>query len=139
MISVDFTELYRQIERLNKFLNSINETVERIDEVIRSLSQMELGETLDELYIIKRRLSDSVDDTQRDINKLKKIILLYIECETEIAGNIDNLPVNFPNYSEMNFMFTAGHTAPRIGFMLKTNSFENRSIINEEWLNNLIY
>ena len=142
LISVDFISLSQQIEHLTMLKDDIRAEIDRIELVINSIAYMELYEAEDELWIVMRRLLDSADEIDKNIKKLRRILDLYNECENEILQIVYELPLNMP----FNPIFQYGSVFPHgkidmLPFIVElgTNSFGSHSIVNDEWLNDLIY
>lgn len=140
LISVDFISLSRQIEQLIIFREYIHDVAGQIGEVIHTIAYMNLYETEDELKILMRRLLDSADDIDDDINKLRKILDLYNECETEIEHTVDNLPLNMSTKSIADrAIIGKSDIWEHLVVNLKANSFGSHSVVNDDWLNDIMY
>lgn len=144
LISVDFVSLFNEIDRMEKYREAVTEAVSRVGSVNNALAEMALGDIEDELSILLRRLQDSADDIDRQISKLRKILELYNECEMQIEKAVDNLPLNMPLQSDRPVLGTVSGSGNRVSFdpfaiKLGSNSFTGHSVINDEWLNDLIY
>lgn len=142
-ISVDLLSLSHQIKLLEKIRGSVYETIDRTEAVIRSISYMELHGAEDELQIVFRRMLDSADNIDMLICKLRRILELYNECETEIVKLVDDLPLNMSVFSTAK-MFSAVRKENMIdinnfAYVLGGNSYVSHSVVNDDWLNDLIY
>ena len=73
IISVDFMSLYQQIECLKRLKYDIYEEIDRVEGIMHILDNKQIGDTVDELKNIIRKLEDSADEIEIDIKKLQKI------------------------------------------------------------------
>lgn len=134
LISVDFISLEMQIQRLENYLSFLEETYDKIQIVLKSIDYMELGEIEDELRRVVYNFQDIIDDTVIHITKLKKICELYDECENSILSSVIDLPLDMP-------MRSNAPNNHKTGGILNHNIdiFSGHSVINEEWLDKLIF
>ena len=145
LISVDFVSLDLQVEQLRKCLDFMNDMQDRTSDIYRSLKDMELGEIENEMAASLRYFTESADQIAAAVRKLEQIIDLYNECENSIFTAAGNLPYNMPSRntgaSGNNFENTALPINISSGIFseLKTSYFSGHQIMNEEWLDNLIY
>ena len=142
---MDFVSLDLQVEQLLKCLDFMNEMQDRVADIYRSLKSMELGELENEMAASLRYFTESADQIAAAVRKLKRIIDLYDECENIIFASAGNLPYNMPSRnigsSENNFENIALpiNVSSEIFAELKTSYFSGHQIMNEEWLDKLIY
>lgn len=135
LISVDFVSLEIQVKRLEEYLHFLKETYDKIQYVFRIIENMGLSEIEDELRHVSHIFQDTIDDTVIDIAKLKKICELYNECENSITSAVIDLPLNMPRRN--NNLISAN----KLNYLFDQNigAFSGRSVINEEWLDKLIF
>lgn len=134
LISVDFVSLEIQIKRLEEYSYFVEEIYDKIQSVFHILENMSLEEIEDELRYIIHALQNEMDNIAADIAKLKKIYTLYDECENNILSEISDLPLDMlkRNNSANDFKL---HKL----FDQNTVTFSGNSVINEEWLAELIF
>ena len=135
LISVDFVSLEIQVKRLEKYLHFLEETYDKIQYIFRTIENMGLSEIEDELRHVSHIFQDTIDDTVIDIAKLKRICELYNECENSITSAVIALPLNMPRLDN-NLI-----SAHKLNYLFNQNigAFSGHSVINEEWLDNLIF
>ena len=135
LISVDFVSLEIQVKRLEEYLHFLEETYDKIQYVFRTIENMGLSEIEDELRHVSHNFQDTIDDTVIDIAKLKKICELYNECENSITSAVIALPLNMPRRN--NNLISAN----KLNYLFNQNigAFSGHFVINEEWLDNLIF
>lgn len=135
LISVDFVSLEIQVKRLEEYLHFLEETYDKIQYVFRIIENMGLSEIEDELRHVSHIFQDTIDDTVIDIAKLKRICELYNECENSITSAVIALPLNMPRQNN-NLI-----SAHKLNYLFNQNigAFSGHSVINEEWLDKLIF
>ena len=135
LISVDFVSLEIQVKRLEEYLHFLEETYNKIQYVFRIIENMGLSEIEDELRHVSHIFQDTIDDTVIDIAKLKRICELYNECENSITSAVIALPLNMPRQNN-NLI-----SAHKLNYLFNQNigAFLGHSVINEEWLDKLIF
>ncbi|MBD5145364.1 MAG: hypothetical protein HDT21_05545 [Ruminococcus sp.] len=135
LISVDFVSLEIQVKRLEEYLHFLEETYNKIQYVFRIIENMGLSEIEDELRHVSHIFQDTIDDTVIDIAKLKRICELYNECENSITSAVIALPLNMPRQNN-NLI-----SAHKLNYLFNQNigAFSGHSVINEEWLDKLIF
>lgn len=135
LISVDFVSLEIQVKRLEEYLHFLEETYDKIQYVFRIIENMGLSEIEDELRHVSHIFQDTIDDTVIDIAKLKRICELYNECENSITSAVIALPLNMPRRN--NNLISAN----KLNYLFNQNigAFSGHSVINEEWLDKLIF
>ncbi len=135
LISVDFVSLEIQIKRLEEYLHFLEETHDKIQYVFLTIENMELSKIEDELRHVSHIFQDTIDDTVIDIAKLKRICELYNECENSITSAVIDLPLNMPRQNN-NLI-----SAHKLNYLFNQNigAFSGHSVINEEWLDKLIF
>lgn len=140
-ISVDFISLSLQADRLLTVKERVHSEIITIEDVVRKISAFDLGATLDELRITLTKLYNIEDEIELDYKKLNKILDIYTDCETDIYHLVDNLPLNMPQAFkfEYNTVFDSGLYLDNFMVVLNKDRFDNRLIINEDWLTELLY
>ncbi|MCM1577913.1 MAG: hypothetical protein NC078_03840 [Ruminococcus sp.] len=134
IISVDFSSLEDQIGRLISFAELLEQACESIHAVISDISNMELGENEDELKISYNRLAGEKEYIYGCAHRLKKILELYGECENSILSDISRLPLDMPSEHAPGAAYnTPRFTSPETGV------FSGHSVINDDWLEKLIF
>lgn len=137
IISVDFMSLYQQIERLKRLKYDIYEEIDRVEGIIHILDNMQIGDTVDELKNIIRELEDSADEIEIDIKKLQKILGIYEDCEKVCEKAVDELPIAlFRDNTSFGGVLSGSGDVPKSSI---SGKFYSHSIINDDWLNELIF
>lgn len=137
IISVDFMSLYQQIERLKRLKYDIYEEIDRVEGIIHILDNMQIGDTVDELKNIIRELEDSADVIEIDIKKLQKILGIYEDCEKVCEKAVDELPIAlFRDNTSFGGVLSGSGDVPKSSI---SGKFYSHSIINDDWLNELIF
>ena len=156
LISVDFGSLERQAACLDYIRCRIEEINNRILDTAYSLDGMKPDRPVSELKAAAKRLSDIAERIERYRTELIKIIGLYEECENSITESVMEaasalllLPSTgtVPRGSEIRAFgkksgLAGGHIG-NIGFYELSDSgngfFGSHSVINDSWLEELIY
>lgn len=137
IISVDFMSLYQQIERLKRLKYDIYEEIDRVEGIMHILDNMQIGDTVDELKNIIRKLEDSADEIETDIKKLQKILGIYEDCEKVCEKAVDELPIAlFRDNTSFGGVLSGSGDVPKSSI---SGKFYSHSIINDDWLNELIF
>ncbi len=137
IISVDFMSLYQQIERLKRLKYDIYEEIDRVEGIMHILDNMQIGDTVDELKNIIRKLEDSADEIEIDIKKLQKILGIYEDCEKVCEKAVDELPIAlFRDNTSFGGVLSGSGDVPKSSI---SGKFYSHSIINDDWLNELIF
>lgn len=137
IISVDFMSLYQQIERLERLKYDIYEEIDRVEGIMHILDNMQIGDTVDELKNIIRKLEDSADEIEIDIKKLQKILGIYEDCEKVCEKAVDELPITlFRDNTSFGGVLSGSGDVPKSSI---SGKFYSHSIINDDWLNELIF
>lgn len=137
IISVDFMSLYQQIERLKRLKYDIYEEIDRVEGIMHILDNMQIGDTVDELKNIIRELEDSADEIEIDIKKLQKILGIYEDCEKVCEKAVDELPIAlFRDNASFGGVLSGSGDVPKSSI---SGKFYSHSIINDDWLNELIF
>ncbi len=137
IISVDFMSLYQQIERLKRLKYDIYEEIDRVEGIMHILDNMQIGDTVDELKNIIRELEDSADEIEIDIKKLQKILGIYEDCEKVCEKAVDELPIAlFRDTTSFGGVLSGSGDVPKSSI---SGKFYSHSIINDDWLNELIF
>ena len=137
IISVDFMSLYQQIERLKRLKYDIYEEIDRVEGIMHILDNMQIGDTVDELKNIIRELEDSADEIEIDIKKLQKILGIYEDCEKVCEKVVDELPIAlFRDTTSFGGVLSGSGDVPKSSI---SGKFYSHSIINDDWLNELIF
>lgn len=137
IISVDFMSLYQQIERLKRLKYDIYEEIDRVGGVIHILDNMQIGDSVDELKNIIRKLEESADEIEKDIKKLQKILEIYEDCEKVCEKAVDELPIAlFRDSAAFKGALFCSGDVPKSSI---SGKFYSHSIINDDWLNELIF
>lgn len=141
LISVDFISLAIQIKRLEEYLGFIEEIYDKVRYVSRSLENMTLDEIRNELDHALRLLQEAIDEIAIDIKKLKKVYELYEECEDSVFSLVTDLPCNMPPLNKVSLQNQFWRQPPPFNFIhtIKTDVFSGHSVINEDWLDELIF
>ena len=135
LISVDFVSLEIQVKRLEEYLHFLEETYDKIQYIFQTIENMGLSEIEDELRHVSHIFQDTIADTVIDVTKLKRICELYNECENSITSAVIDLPLNMPRQNN-NLI-----SAYKLNYLFDQNigAFSGHSVMNEEWLDNLIF
>ena len=137
IISVDFMSLYQQIECLKRLKYDIYEEIDRVEGIMHILDNMQIGDTVDELKNIIRELEDSADEIEIDIKKLQKILGIYEDCEKVCEKAVDELPIAlFRDTTSFGGVLSGSGDVPKSSI---SGKFYSHSIINDDWLNELIF
>lgn len=137
IISVDFMSLYQQIERLKRLKYDIYEEIDRVEGIMHILDNMQIDDTVDELKNIIRELEDSADEIEIDIKKLQKILGIYEDCEKVCEKAVDELPIAlFRDTTSFGGVLSGSGDVPKSSI---SGKFYSHSIINDDWLNELIF
>ncbi len=137
IISVDFMSLYQQIERLKRLKYDIYEEIDRVEGIMHILDNMQIDDTVDELKNIIRKLEDSADEIEIDIKKLQKILGIYEDCEKVCEKAVDELPIAlFRDNTSFGGVLSGSGDVPKSSI---SGKFYSHSIINDDWLNELIF
>lgn len=137
IISVDFMSLYQQIERLKRLKYDIYEEIDRVEGIMHILDNMQIGDTVDELKNIIRELEDSADEIEIDIKKLQKILGIYEDCEKVCEKAVDELPIAlFRDTTSFGGVLSGSGDVPKSSI---SGKFYSHSVINDDWLNELIF
>lgn len=132
LISFDFATADTQIERLSEYLGFLTEIYGEVRHAVSPVRDMSIGETADEIYRVILNLEKIIDETEHNIRKLKKVYELYWECENKIVSDISELTVSTQPLRKSSAADINADTE-NIG------EFSGHSVLNEEWLNNLIF
>lgn len=138
MISVDFISLENQIKRLEEYLRFIEDMYDEISSVFRLLEDMELGETEDEIRYALNILREASETLADNILRLKRITELYSECEADILSDISYLPLNIP-FQFASDILKDDPVLTHAAAQLKTDVYSGHTIINDQWLDNIIF
>ncbi len=138
-ISVDFPALEAQINRLNEYACFIESIYDRVRVTYNALSDMSLGDAEDELLYNIHALEKIMVDIRSKAAKLKKIAELYAECENSITKAVYDLSYNMPQIR----LVGSEKLLPISKYELyisdvKPGSFMGHTIINDDWLDDLI-
>lgn len=137
IISVDFMSLYQQTERLKRLKYDIYEEIDRVEGIMHILDNMQIGDTVDELKNIIRELEDSADEIEIDIKKLQKILGIYEDCEKVCEKAVDELPIAlFRDTTSFGGVLSGSGDVPKSSI---SGKFYSHSVINDDWLNELIF
>lgn len=138
MISVDFISLENQIKRLEEYLRFIENINDEAACVFRQLEDMELGEAEDELRYGLNILREASETLADNILKLKRITELYSECEADILSDISDLPLNIP-FQFASEVLKDDPVLTHAAAQLKTDVYSGHTIINDQWLDDIIF
>ncbi len=141
-ISVDFNALDIQLKRLKDYWDFADEMIDRLEAILRSVSDMSLGETEIMLRIAVYAMQEISDSIRQSIIKLKKILELYDECENEITQAVNNLSFNMRSWDIPKLKYKTldiDAYSLRDTFGTDAGTFSGHSLINDDWLNKLIY
>lgn len=115
----------------------IYEEIDRVEGIMHILDNMQIGDTVDELKNIIRELEDSADEIEIDIKKLQKILGIYEDCEKVCEKAVDELPIAlFRDTTSFGGVLSGSGDVPKSSI---SGKFYSHSIINDDWLNELIF
>lgn len=135
---MDFISLENQIKRLEEHLRFIEDMIGELENVFRCIKEMELHEIEDELQYELKVLCEASEILEADIRKLKRITELYTECENSILSSVADLPLNIP-YRFASKGIMNNPLLPHITAELKTGVFSGHTIVNDQWLDDIIF
>jgi len=138
IISVDMASLDMQCNRLGDCLSDIGTVRERVGELYREVCGMDLDLESEELAAALEILTESESGTEAAVCSLAHITELYAECENNILSRIDELPCGPAGFYArgMNCINGINRTNKTAGVK---NSFFGHAIVNEDWLDALIF
>lgn len=147
-ISVDFVSLDIQIQRLTEYTEFVKEMQGNVRRIYRPLSDMNMNEAENDMTETMRLMSETSEQLESAILKLRRITELYAECENRIAEDISDLPCNMPfeKTGSMELVFGEINSAnipewlkPFHPANIRPDSFLGHTVINEDWLDELIF
>ena len=122
---------------MKRLKHDIYEEIDRVEGIMHILDNMQIGDTVDELKNIIRELEDSADEIERDIKKLQKILGIYEDCEKVCEKAVDELPIAlFRDTTSFGGVLSGSGDVPKSSI---SGKFYSHSIINDDWLNELIF
>lgn len=138
LISVDFNTLNAQVSRMLAIYEEFTDEISVIENAINSLYYSELDSVTDKLVIQVHELKKLTDHFEMNIGKLRNAMDLYDKCEDECLtivkkniGEFEAAASDKISKDEAQPVFTIKD--------IKFGSFENRLIINDDWLSQLIF